>query len=105
MINFSNRQTNALVTLTDISPGAYQILGLVDNVDPTKRSKLGVETSCTPDGWPYGSPRAFRMIEGMSVKPYLPGEGVRPNSSTRDGFEIAWIGRWVVSLVLGLFAL
>ena len=43
---------------------------LPDGIDATQRNKAGIKTSCLPDGWPYSSPKPFKLLERNTVQPF-----------------------------------
>ncbi len=73
-----------------------KILALADGIDKTKRSKLGPDTSCTPDGWPFHQPSTFRVLTQRQVQPYIDSNG--PSTS-------AAIGTAIGSVLFGLLSL
>jgi len=72
--------SHTYLTLDLVSAGSYQVLCLVDNVDPTLRSKVGKQASCVPDGWPYSAPVGFRLLQPSYV--VAVSNPVPPNTSS-----------------------
>ena len=79
-----------------------QMLLLADGIDATKRNKAGIQTSCTPDGWPYSSAKPFKLLERGQVQVF-PNPFGPNNEASRSGFGISvttLIGIYIYFIIL-----
>ncbi len=82
MTNIPKGKSWAMYTFENLSPGEYEIVGLVDGIDFYEKVKKNSRPSCIADQFPVGKSSTFNLYQKISIPNYQDKFG--PNSATSN---------------------
>ncbi|KAI8896217.1 hypothetical protein BC833DRAFT_622308 [Globomyces pollinis-pini] len=88
--NATRGSLTSSATISNTTPGRYDLIALADGIDPTTRSGVGPKVSCTDYGWPYFSLAQFKLLANSVSYPNKNSLPMPLNQSEANSISMIW---------------